>query len=166
MAYVVVAFHTHNSERDIGTVLLKARMNFTDIVVVDDGSEDETVRVAMAAGAEVVRHPMTLGRAATYRSMLRAVAEKEPEAFIICSDNGRCNPDEMLKVLDPVLSGEAEVVESNNGLSAYSGSILHSLRVQEERIQVDRSLLDREPVVKILDIPKEGEVEKGIVLEH
>lgn len=161
-----MAFHTHNSERHIGTILLKAGRNFTDIVVVDDASEDETVRVAMAAGAEVVRHPMTLGKAAICRSMLRAVAEKNPEAFIICSGSECCNPDEMLEVLDPVLSGEAEVVESTNGLSAYSGSILHSLRVQEEKIRVDRSLLDREPVVKILDIPKEGGVEKEIVLEH
>ncbi len=165
MAYVVVAFHTHNSERLIGTVLLKAGRNFTDIVVVDDGSEDETVRVAMAAGAEVVRHPITLGLAAIYRSMLRAVAEKKPEAFIICSGKGHCNPDEMLEVLDPILSGEVEVVESN-GLSAYSGSILHSLRVQEERIRADRSLLGREPVVKVLDVPKEGGVGEEIVLEH
>ncbi len=151
LAFVVVAIPTHNSEKHLGTVLLKARSNFSHILVVDDGSEDDTVRIAKAAGVDIIRHPVSLGRAAVYRSLLRAVMEKNPEALVVLNGNGYCDPDDISQVLDPVLSGDAEIVEwAETGFAAYSGSVLHSLMVRENRILVDGSRLQKEPTIKIL----------------
>ena len=47
------------------------------VVVVDDGSTDDTARVAEAAGAEVVRHPRNRGKAAALESGVRRVRELE-----------------------------------------------------------------------------------------
>ena len=47
------------------------------VVVVDDGSTDDTARVAQAAGAEVVRHPRNRGKAAALESGVRRVRERE-----------------------------------------------------------------------------------------
>jgi len=154
LAYVVVAIPTHNDEKHLGTVLLKARSDFSHILVVDDASEDDTVRIAKAAGAGVVRHPTTLGQAAVYRSLIRAAVDKNPEVLVVLNGNGYCNPDEISHVLDPVLNGEAEVVEcAENGFAAYSGSVLQGLMVQGDRIHVDESLLGREAKVRVL-IPR------------
>lgn len=151
LAHVVVAIPTHNNEKYLGTVLLKARNRFSHILVVDNASEDDTVRIAEAAGVDVVRHPMSLGRAAVCRSLLRAGIDRDPEVLVVLNGNGYCNPDEISRVLDPVLSGDAEIVEcSETGFVAYSGSVLHSLMVREDRIQVDESRLGKEPTIKIL----------------
>ena len=47
------------------------------VVVVDDGSTDDTARVAEAAGAEVVRHARNRGKAAALESGVRRVRELE-----------------------------------------------------------------------------------------
>ena len=151
LAYVVVAIPTHNNEKHLGTVLLKARSSFSHILVVDDASEDDTVRIAKAAGVDIVRHPMNLGMGAVYRTVLRAAIDKNPEVLVVLNGNGHCNPEEISRVLDPVLSGDAEIVKcSKTGFAAYSGSVLHSLMVRESRIQVDESRLEKEPAIKIL----------------
>ncbi len=47
------------------------------VVVVDDGSTDDTARVAAEAGADVVRHPRNRGKAAALESGVRRVRDLE-----------------------------------------------------------------------------------------
>ena len=55
------------------------------VVVVDDGSRDETAPVAEAAGAVVVRHPRNRGKAAALESGVRRVRELEDAAAAAAS---------------------------------------------------------------------------------
>ena len=144
---------------------MKARSKFSHVLVVDDASEDDTVSIAKAAGVDIVRHPMRLGIGAVYRSVLRSALDKDAEALVVLAGNGHCNPDEISHVLDPVLNGDAEVVECPaKGFAAYSGSVLRSLMVRENRIKVDESRLGKEPIIKILDdTSKTATREEGIL---
>lgn len=47
------------------------------VIVVDDGSSDETARIADAAGAIVLRHPRNLGKAAAMATGAQAVADRD-----------------------------------------------------------------------------------------
>ncbi|MGZ8489865.1 MAG: glycosyltransferase, partial [Candidatus Binatia bacterium] len=42
-----------------------------EIIVVDDGSNDRSAAIAMAAGANVVRHPYNIGNGAAIKSGMR-----------------------------------------------------------------------------------------------
>lgn len=56
----------------IGAVVADARRFLdADVVVVDDGSGDDTAAIAAAAGATVLRHPFNLGVGAAIRTALR-----------------------------------------------------------------------------------------------
>jgi len=72
-----------NEAGAIGAVVKGARSNFPDaeIIVVDDGSDDETAATAESAGARVVRHPESLGNGAAVKSGARA-ANGEIIAFM------------------------------------------------------------------------------------
>ncbi len=61
----------------------KARSNFpeAEILVIDDGSSDETASLAKQAGARVIRHPISLGNGAAIKAGARA-AEGEILAFM------------------------------------------------------------------------------------
>jgi len=63
-----------NESGAIGTVVATAREKFpeAEIIVVDDGSDDDTATVASAAGAKVVSHPESLGNGAAIKSGARA----------------------------------------------------------------------------------------------
>jgi glycosyltransferase involved in cell wall biosynthesis len=63
-----------NESGAIGTVVATALEKFPDaeIIVVNDGSDDDTAVVASAAGAKVVSHPESLGNGAAVKSGARA----------------------------------------------------------------------------------------------
>jgi glycosyltransferase involved in cell wall biosynthesis len=68
----------YNEGATIASVLQGARPFLDDIVVVDDGSEDETALVAERAGARVVRHAHNQGKGVAVRTGLSHVL---PDAF-------------------------------------------------------------------------------------
>ena len=63
--YVVIP--AYNEEAVLGHVVATVRDLWPNVVVVDDGSTDKTARVALRAGAEVVRHVVNLGQGAALR---------------------------------------------------------------------------------------------------
>lgn len=58
----------------IAAVVANACLQYPDaeVIVVDDGSDDDTAKVAAEAGAMVVRHPESLGNGAAIKSGARA----------------------------------------------------------------------------------------------
>jgi len=73
---VSVLIPAHNEEGSIGNIVGKIRQQYPDfeIVVVDDGSKDQTAEKARAAGASlVVSHPYNIGNGAAIKTGARHV---------------------------------------------------------------------------------------------
>ncbi len=76
MQSLSIVIPAKNEAGAIGEVVSGARRNYPDaeIIVVDDGSSDDTAEVARSAGATVVRHPESLGNGAAVKAGARAAA--------------------------------------------------------------------------------------------
>lgn len=91
-----------NEATTIGDVVMRARRLYehSEIIVVDDGSSDETGAVASRAGALVLRHPIPLGNGAA----VKAGARKATGAILVFMDgDGQHGADEipsLLRLLD------------------------------------------------------------------
>jgi glycosyltransferase involved in cell wall biosynthesis len=98
-----------NEATSIGDIVKSASTNYPDaeIIVVDDGSTDDTSEIAKNAGAIVVRHPESLGNGAAVKSGAR-VANGEVLAFM--DGDGQHDPREFARLFDKLEQGYDMVV--------------------------------------------------------
>ena len=98
-----------NEAGSIADVVSRARSAFSDaeIIVVDDGSEDDTGSLAASAGAVVKSHPVSLGNGAAIKSGARA-ASGELIAFM--DADGQHSPEDLGRLIDRLGEGFDMVV--------------------------------------------------------
>ena len=76
----------YNEATVVREVISQAREVFPYVVVVDDGSKDDSARDAAAAGAVVVRHPINLGQGAALQTGFSYVLEKTNAYYVVTLD--------------------------------------------------------------------------------
>ena len=79
----------------------------TVVVLVDDGSRDGTATVAGAAGAVVVRQARRRGGGAALRTGYRLASAAEASVVVTLDADGQHQPEEMARLVAPVLEGRA-----------------------------------------------------------
>jgi len=90
----------------------------TAVVVVSDGSKDQTVEEARTQGAVVCDVPVNRGQGAALRLGYR-LAREGGAGYIVTTDaDGQYNPAEMERVLAPVVAGEADFVTGSRKLGS------------------------------------------------
>jgi len=70
------------------------------VVVVDDGSSDNTAELAEQAGAYVLRNPENLGKGASLQRGFKLVRERNCDAVIVIDGDGQHDPREISRFLD------------------------------------------------------------------
>jgi hypothetical protein len=96
-----------------------------DVLVVDDGSEDATARVARTAGARVVSHPCCRGLGAALRTGLEHARDAGYAAAVYLDGDGEYHACELAAVLDPVARGRAHYVLGSRFLGRREGMSWH-----------------------------------------
>ncbi len=106
---IIAGMPAYNEGRYIGTMVLNTRQYVDEVIIVDDGSADDTSQIARLAGAEVVRHPHNRGYGAAILSIFAAAREKNPDILIILDADSQHNPGEIPNIIQPILNG-ADIV--------------------------------------------------------
>jgi hypothetical protein len=88
----------------------------TAILVVDDGSRDATSDEAARSGAIVARHVINRGGGAALRTGYRLMAESGAKVVVTIDADGQHVPDEMERLVKPVLDGEVDVAHGSRVL--------------------------------------------------
>lgn len=84
--------------RTVGDVVRAARRH-GPVLVVDDGSRDDSAVVAGAAGAEVLRHPRRLGKGQALRTGLAAARQRGATHVVTLDGDGQHAPDDLPALL-------------------------------------------------------------------
>ena len=88
----------------------------TATLVVDDGSRDATGELAHQHGAIVARHVINRGGGAALRTGYRLLADSGAEVVVTLDADGQHLPEEMERLVEPVLEGEVDVAHGSRVL--------------------------------------------------
>ena len=101
-----------NESAAIGSTVAGIRQQYPDtaeveVLVVNDGSSDDTAAVAQAAGARVVHHPYSKGNGAAIKTGARAA---QGEVLVFMDADGQHDPADIPRLLDQLSQGHDMVV--------------------------------------------------------
>jgi glycosyltransferase involved in cell wall biosynthesis len=100
------------------------------VLVVDDGSGDETSGAAERAGAVVARLPLNRGGGAALRVGYALMVEAEARVVVTMDADGQHRPEDLDRVAAPVLSGRAELAQGSRTLGhSEPGAVARELGI-------------------------------------
>jgi len=117
---VLVLIPAYNEAPRVGGVIagIRAVLPAATIVVVDDGSADDTTRAAREAGATVVRLPFNLGAGAARQVGFRYARAHGFRTVVILDGDGQHEPADAPLLLEELRRGEADMILGSRFLGA------------------------------------------------
>ena len=107
---VVVGIPALNAERNIAKVIVNAREHCAKVIVCDDGSSDDTGRIALALGCKVVTHRTNRGYGSAIRSIMDGARGEGADILVTVDGDGQHNSKEIENLIEPIVQGEADIV--------------------------------------------------------
>jgi glycosyltransferase involved in cell wall biosynthesis len=104
--HLSVIIPAYNEAARIGPVVRSALGYADEVIVVDDGSADETTAVASAAGARVIRQD----NAGYIAAVKRGFREATGDVVVTMDADGEHRAEDIPRLVRPILVGQADLV--------------------------------------------------------
>ena len=126
---VVLFMPAHNEEASIAGVIERVprRVHGHRVLclVIDDGSDDRTAERAGSAGAEVLSESRNRGLGFAVRRGLREAVARNACAVAFCDADGEYAPEELERIVGPILRGEADYVVGSRRRGSITRMLPH-----------------------------------------
>lgn len=111
MPDVTIVIPVYNEAAVIGQVIKTIqKQGYTSIIVVDDGSSDNSADVARQAGAQTIRHRINRGKGAATKTGLAAARELGADIVVTLDGDGQHDPADIPAIIQPIVGGNSQVV--------------------------------------------------------
>lgn len=110
-----------NEEKMIGGVIGGLVARGWSVVVVDDGSTDNTLETALQYGAVGIRHRINRGQGAALVTGIRYVLRRGATVVATLDADGQHDPDDLTALAEPVITGQADVAVGSRFLGSARG---------------------------------------------
>lgn len=90
MKYIII-IPAYNESKAIEKVVRES-LKYSDVLVVDDGSSDQTAALATEAGARVIKHDKNRGKGAAIKTGLKYALDKGYNAMVLLDGDGQHDP--------------------------------------------------------------------------
>jgi len=113
MKKVCALIPAYNEANLLGGVLKKIKQFDLEIIVIDDGSTDNTAALAIAENVTLVRHPFNLGKGRALMSGIKLLADKDCDYVITLDGDGQHNPEEIPLFIEAAEKTQADLIIGN-----------------------------------------------------
>ncbi len=93
------------------------------VILVDDGSQDETVTIANSLGLKVIRHPHNVGYGGNQKTCYMEALRDGADVIVMLHPDGQYDPELITDMVRPIVEGRADMV--------LGSRFLPPLRVEE-----------------------------------
>jgi len=107
---ILVCIPAYNEEKNIGNIIRKARKLADEVIVCDDGSTDNTAKIALLEGASVVNHPKNYGYGKTIRTLFQKALERNGDIIVTMDSDGQHDPEQIPTIIEPILKDGYDIV--------------------------------------------------------
>ena len=128
---ILVIIPAYNEEATIKNVIqrIKLKMPQADILVVNDGSKDNTSRKAKTAGAKVIDLPYNLGIGGAMQTGYLYAKENGYDIAVQVDGDGQHDPSYIKELIEPIINNSADVVVGSRYISKtnYKSSVFRRM---------------------------------------
>jgi glycosyltransferase involved in cell wall biosynthesis len=108
---ILVALPSYNEATVLAqTITGLKKCGYTNILVVDDGSTDDTSQILVGLCVAVARHPSNRGQGAAVKTAILWALEHHYDILVTFDADGQHNPEDIQCLVEPIVSGEVDVV--------------------------------------------------------
>lgn len=115
----VVVIPAFNEERFIASVVVAASYYSNHVLVVDDGSTDQTARFGISSGAEVIRLDVNHGKGAAINAGFARARELNADVVVTIDADSQHDASEIPLLTTPVIENLADVVIGSRFLRSH-----------------------------------------------
>lgn len=110
---IIAVIPAYNEATRIERVVRDALKLVDRVLVVDDGSSDDTSQVAAKAGATVIRHAENCGAGAATMTGIEAARALHASIIVTLDADEQHDPRDIPAMIDPLKKGDVDVVFAN-----------------------------------------------------
>lgn len=118
---IAIAIPCFNESKTIESVIRSLPLKISgateiSVVVVDDGSSDDTVTLARKAGAHVIEHKDNRGLGKAFQSAVEYALSSRSDCLVTIDGDGQFDSKDIVNLVTPILNGEAAFVTASRFL--------------------------------------------------
>ena len=106
----VIGIPAFNEEKNIASLIIKLKKISDFIIICNDGSSDNTGKIAEELGVEVINHQKNLGYGAAIKSIFNKAKEMKVECLVTFDADGQHRIEDISKTVQPIMQKDADIV--------------------------------------------------------
>ena len=108
MPKIIAVIPAYNEEKMIGEVVRETKKYVSEVIVVDDASEDSTAQIAKAEGAQVYQHIINRGVGGALGTGFKAALQKQADIIVMLDADGQHDPASIPALISPIQKNMAD----------------------------------------------------------
>ena len=108
--YVCLLLPAYNEAKTIDRIIREASEFVHDILVIDDGSIDQTAQIAEKAGGKVIKHSTNLGKGMALRTGFDYISQKDYDLIATMDSDGQHQPSDLPRFIDHFKNNQSDIL--------------------------------------------------------
>ena len=118
----LIGIPAYNEEKTIGDIVKRSLQYSDKVIVVDDGSSDDTIKVAKQNGATIISHQKNQGYGAAVITLFDRARQENADILVIIDGDGQHDPEQIPLLINALQENNVDVVIGSRFLDDTSNT--------------------------------------------